>query len=98
MNIQDVKDRMHHYEDGDHKVLIPSRYGNSRGFAWCYTAVLMFSSRDGSMIDWGAYLGGCDLAQREEQCVRWVANYGNKVLRRDAEYIFPYFPSELYRG
>lgn len=76
------------------KLLCPTRYWNTCGFAGAVVAVLTFGSDD--LIDWSAYIGGCNL-QREEDAERWVAAHGAKILRADAEYYFPDLSIELYR-
>ena len=81
-----------------HKLLCPTRYWNANGFAGAIVAVLTLGSCSDDLIDWSAYIGGCDLTSRAEEAERWVAKHGNKVSREDAEYYFPDLPIELYRG
>lgn len=80
-------------EDGEH--LAWTRYGNANGFAWAFVAVLQFHKS--YLVDWAAYLGGCDLTQHETDAVCWIARHGNKVSAEDAHHFFPTLPIDLYR-
>lgn len=78
------------------KILTRALYGNANEFAWAIVAVI--NSYNGTMIDWAAYIGGCDLTQIERDCLEWVAAKGNKMSLADAEHFFPYLPVEKYRS
>ena len=84
------------YEYGDHFLTV-ARYGNANGFAFAVVASLMFREECGSLLDWSAYWGGCDLTVHEEDAVRWVAANGNKLSVDDAQHYFPEVPIACYR-
>jgi len=84
-------------ELSSYRSLCPTRYWNTNGFAGAVVATLTFRRND-NLLDWAAYIGGCDLTQYEEDAERWVAEHGAKISRGDAEYYFPDLPISLYRG
>ena len=58
------------------------RYWNANGYA---TAVVASVGREG---EWSAYIGGGP-PEREADCLRYVAAWGNKLSEADARYFFP---------
>lgn len=77
------------------KKLFWTRYGNANDFAWAIVAVVTYYW--GEVLDWTAYIGGCDLTAHEIDAVQWIAANGNKLHWSDGKYFFPDLPPELYR-
>lgn len=96
MNVDEITQGRAHNLTVNNKLLTWTRYGNANEFAWAIVAVSTLD-KNGDLILWSAYMGGNDLVNREFDCVEWVAAKGNKLLRADAEYFFPYLPIERYR-
>ena len=67
-------------------------YYNANGFAIAVVAVIS------PFIDWTAYIGGCDLTKREEDAVRWTAQYGVKLPWHHAHHFFSNLPRRMYRA
>lgn len=84
------------YEVSECRSVIPARYGNSNGFAFAILAALTFG-RDGELIDWSAYWGGCDQTEYERDCYEWVRQNGNKMFTADARHFFKELPIDYYR-
>lgn len=98
MNQKQFLQNHHHYQ-GDYEghFLSCARYNNAAGFALAVVASVHFSP-DGQLRDWAAYWHGCNITHREEDAVRWVAEHGCKLSRKDAAHFFPGFPMSHYRG
>lgn len=94
-NIKQMLDNRLYITLSSGKILTRALYGNANGFAWAIVAVINLYGE--TMIDWSAYLGGCDFTQVERNCLEWVAAKGNKLSLADAEHFFPYLPIEKYR-
>ena len=95
MHRQDFEATHHHIVSSDHHVTW-TRYWNSSGFAGAIVAAILFD-RDGEMVDWAAYIGGCDRTWSELDAVEWIVDHGNKLPRSDGQYFFPALPVEYYR-
>ena len=79
------------------RLIAEARYYNTSGFACAVVASLSFTSRGEELLDWAAYIGGCNLTRKEHDALEWVADHGAKLSRDDACYYFPALPCELFR-
>ena len=59
------------------------RYWNANDYAVAIVAVIT------EEIDWAAYIGGADSRVPVSEAIAFVADYGSKLARQDAEYFFP---------
>ena len=79
------------------RLIAEARYYNAGGFACAVVASLNFTSQGEELLDWAAYIGGCDLTQKEHTALKWVADRGAKLSQDVACYYFPALPRELFR-
>lgn len=59
-----------------------ARYWNANGVGIAVVAVITEG------VDWAAYIGADD-GQRQEHCIEWTADMGEKLCFKDATYFFP---------
>jgi len=62
-----------------------ARYWNANGQACCIVATITEG------VDWVAHVNGVprEGVWREKEAIDWVAEYGCKLIRSDAQYFFP---------
>ena len=70
------------FKEDNWEVSLEARYWNTNGKGICIVAVVTKG------IDWAAYTGA-DNGYREDDCLKWTAEHGAKLSRKDAEYFFP---------
>jgi hypothetical protein len=61
---------------------LEGRYWNTNGKGICIIAVVTEG------IDWAAYVGA-DNGYREQDCLLWTSERGQKLSEKDARYFFP---------
>ena len=64
------------------KTLRTGRYWNSNGHGIAIVASIT------DPVDWAAYIGA-DTGSREKDCIRYAADYGDKLSEKDARHFFP---------
>ena len=72
----------HRFQTNPNQDFYEGRYWNTNGFGVAIVAVV---TRD---IDWAAYIRA-DSGYNEQDCCRWAASHGVKLLEKDARYYFP---------
>jgi hypothetical protein len=58
-------------------------YSNSNGYSCAIVAVITEG------IDWAAYMGGCSGDVSDTTTIEWVAQHGDKIPKKLAQFIFP---------
>ena len=72
-----------------------ARYANSHGVAVAIVAVVNYYQNE--LFDWAVYWGSSTQTYRQEDCVKDVADFGEKLLSEDAAYFFPGLDITRYR-
>jgi hypothetical protein len=71
------------------------RFENVGEHAVVVVAVVNYD--DGDVFDWAAYIG-VGSSDNEMDCYEQVAERGNKLSERDAQYYAPHLPIQKYRS
>lgn len=85
MNKVDITKQLPYYkfEENNWKLKLEGRYWNPGSQNICIVASIT------NGIDWAAYIGACPNAHSEDEALKYVADWGAKLSKQDAEHFFP---------